>query len=226
MWDDLDKRHHDEVAEAARRAAREQEIANPEINPDQLKVDLPQAPPNRAENPAPVQGFPIPAGFGGGLFGLNPPVLPPQPAGANPLNEFRHHVVRIEAQHPRRNLVPNRRARRDELLALVEQQNVELRRVREDLERQRNEVVALQRAGGHGMNPFGGPANQAPFENAVFGPRAHHPAPAFFGAPPMQNPPERVGNPFILQQEWFHQVAPAAGAHVYENAGPRPAQQQ
>ncbi|KAG8973441.1 hypothetical protein FRC05_008832 [Tulasnella sp. 425] len=228
LWDDLDKRHHDEVAEAARRAAREQEIANPEINPDQLKVDLPPAPPNRAENPAPAQGFPIPAGFAGGLFGLNPLVPPPQPAAANPINEFQHHVARIEreAQHPRRIVVPPRRARRDELLALVEQQNAELRRVREDLERQRNEVVALQRAGGHGMNPFGGPVNQAPFENAGFGPRARHPAPALFGAPPMQNPPERAGNPFILQPGWFHPVAPAAGAHVYENGGPQPAQRQ
>lgn len=229
LWDDLEKRHHDEVAEAARRAAREQELANPEVNPEQLKVDLPSVGPNQAQNVAPVQRPPVPVRLGG-IFGLNPLARPPQFA-VDPLDQIRDNLARMDqrAQQGRPNGVEHGLGDREDLLARVQQQDAELRRAQENLERQRNEILALQQARGHVMNPFGGPNNDPPLGfgglqgNAMFGQGAGH---GLFGGPQIQNPPDRRRNPFIVDQGWFGQAAPLIGAYPFDNAGPQPAQPQ
>lgn len=228
LWDDLEKRHHDEVAEAARRAAREQELANPEVNPEQLKVDLPSAGPKEAQNVAPIQRPPVPARLGG-LFGLNPLARPPLFAGVDPLDQIRDDLALMDhrAQQGRPNGVEHRLGDREDLLARVQQQDAELRRAQENLERQRNEILALQQARGHVMNPFGGPNNDPLVGfggvqgNAMFGQGAGH---GLFGGPQIQNPPDRRRNPFIVDQGWFGPAAPLIGAYPFDNAGPQPAQ--
>lgn len=233
LWDDLDKRHHDEVAEAARRAAREQELANPEVNPDQLKVDLPAAASQHVPNVAPVQRPPIPVRFGG-VFDFNPFARRPQFAGVDPVDQIRNDFGLMDqrAQQGRQNAVEPRPADHEDLLVRVQQQDAELRRAQENIERQRNQILALQQARGHVMNPFEGPDND-PFlgfggaqGNAMFGQGPQHQAPPLFGGPQIQNQPDRRGNPFIVQQGWFGQAAPVIGAHAFDNAGPQPAQPQ
>ncbi|KAG9042305.1 hypothetical protein FS837_011031 [Tulasnella sp. UAMH 9824] len=233
LWDDLEKRHHDEVAEAARRAAREQELANPEVNPEQLKVDLPSVGPNQAQNVAPIQRPPVPVLFGGG-FGLNPLAQPPPFAGVIPLDQIRDDLARRgqRAQRGRPNGVEHRLGDREELLARVQQQDAELRRAQENLERQRNEILALQQARGQVMNPFGGPDNDPPLGfggvqgNAMFGQRAQHLGHGLFGGPQIRNQHDGRRNPFIVEQGWFGQAAPLIGAYPFDNAGPQPAQPQ
>ncbi|KAG8907370.1 hypothetical protein FRC01_007709 [Tulasnella sp. 417] len=230
LWDDLEKRHHDEVAEAARRAAREQELANPEVNPEQLKVDLPPVASQPAQNVAPVQQPPIPVRFGGG-FNFNPLALLPNFAGIDPVDQVRNDPVRLDqrAQQGRQNALEQRPADREELLARVQQQDAALRRAQENLERQRNHILALQQARGPIMGPFGGLDNNPPLgfggmqRNAIFGEGAQHQPLPLFGNPPIPNPPDRQGNPFMVQQGWFGPGPPVIG-HAFDNAGPQPAQ--
>lgn len=217
LWDDLDKRHHDEVAEAARQAARAQELANPDVNPDQLKVDLPQNPPRPAENAAPLRAPPIPIGFGVGAFGFDPPVYRPPPAGGNPFNAPQNDFALIEAEA--RQQLENGLAQQEELLARVRQQNAELQRVQQDIARQQDEILAMHRAREVDRPHFGFGGGDG---NPIFRQGQQH-ALRLFGAPLIPNPPERQRNPFIAQEGLFHQAAPVADPQLY-NAGPRPAQ--
>ncbi|KAJ7709797.1 hypothetical protein B0H17DRAFT_238676 [Mycena rosella] len=75
LWDAVEQRHAEEVTEAAKKALEEYKQAHPDINEDNLKVDLPVIPP---APPPPVPGIPAYPG----LPAMNYPQIQAQMANA------------------------------------------------------------------------------------------------------------------------------------------------
>lgn len=75
LWDSVDQRHADEVKEAAEAAQEEFRRLNPELDEQDLAVDLPAAPAAPAPAPALARAFPLPVGVvhpGAALMPHNP----------------------------------------------------------------------------------------------------------------------------------------------------------
>ncbi|KAI0048273.1 hypothetical protein FA95DRAFT_1558166 [Auriscalpium vulgare] len=182
LWDAVEQRHADEVTVAAKKALEQYKLEHPDVDEDDIKVDLPPAP------PAPVQPHPG-----------NPPImqhihgaamyqyqgLPGQfAAGAHPLPQ---HAALLHRHHDQRQLAARAAlAHRDALAA----------RVRRDRAALHNAVhMPLFQVPGPPLPAMAGLAQAGPAPVYVPAPAAMH---AFVPPPiPMPVParPARRANP-------------------------------
>ncbi|KAG8881459.1 hypothetical protein FRB98_004298 [Tulasnella sp. 332] len=109
LWENnLDQRHHDEVAAAAKTALQKQREEQPDIEEEALRVDLPPAPapatqPTVHANPIPGPIFGAPAPFNPfqQMMDLNPPPpLVQQHPGGVQIHIHNHHGAGLAAQVP------------------------------------------------------------------------------------------------------------------------------
>ncbi|KAI0055178.1 hypothetical protein BV25DRAFT_284450 [Artomyces pyxidatus] len=167
LWDvGVEQRHVDEVTEAAKKALEEYKLLHPDVEDDDIKVDLPPPPPPPPQ-PAPphLQAIPLPGGapFPGGI-----------PLPRNFQQQQQAHAR--QAMRARRQMDAQANAQHQQILQariqLIRQQTAQMQQQRQAILQQQQAQQALYQ--------------QAIFQQqAAFQPAAFLPPHAFQWAPPM-----------------------------------------